>query len=197
MGEGEDAGGRIHGKVGCFLSSWAAVSSVWAAPHYAHPLLPQFSSFSKHHVKAPLPPHAGLTTLTSKSPATSCYYCLPGVKVNYPCASLPEPSELSLLFWHFLLLQSSYPPGSSGRHRVRGAGGQLTRSPGPLSSERGTALAAHPCLPRSLGLRGRARERMTDDGSPGILGLEVIRYREPHSSWEALFGLRDHLGAHL
>lgn len=54
--------------------------------------------------QSPSPPsHAGLTTPTLKSPTTSCYYCLPGVKVNYPCASLPEPP--SLLLWH--------PPSSS------------------------------------------------------------------------------------
>lgn len=58
-----------------FLSSRAAVSSAWAAPHPAHPQLPQSSSLSKAHVKTP--PHS----------TPSCHPCLPGVSRLPLCQS--------------------------------------------------------------------------------------------------------------
>ena len=107
-----------------------------------------------------------LLLLSLKVPSSPCCHGLP-----------PPPTPFRVPF-----LQPSHPLGSSERCGVRGS----------LTSETDSPLGAQPCLFLGLALRSRAGKRATDEGSPGILGLEVTQCGELNSNW----GGPDHPGAH-
>lgn len=149
--------------------------SAWVTPHPALPHSASIILILQRPCQSTPSPQAGLTDYSHlQGPAISCYHCLPSVKVSYPVQSA-DPSSLSS---EFLLLQLSHPPGSSERYKMKGSGVWSARNPRTLSSDWAVSWLHIPVFLEALTSGAGLRKRVTDGGSPGILGLEVILCRE-------------------